>query len=284
MPPKVSVVILNWNGKEYLANCLASLAKASYATFEVIVVDNNSSDGSVEFVRKNFPRVKVIASNINLGFASGNNLGFRKATGKYVVFLNNDTVVTEDFLAPLVSDLEKDEFLGCVEPQLRMLSEPRLIDQVGSFLTSTGYLYHYGFHKPFNKAIYQNRREIFSAKGACMMLPRKVLQKVGVFDDDFFIFFEETDLCYRLWLAGYSVLYEPKSIIYHRTGGDTSDTYAYERRVYLSTKNMLCCYLKNFGLLNLLTIFPILILMQGLVAINFLVRGKPSLTSAVIRG
>lgn len=283
--PKVSIIVLNWNGKKFLKNCLDSLQKLTYSSIEIIVVDNNSSDGSQEFVKKNYPKVILVENKENYGFAEGNNIGFRTSTGSYVMFLNNDTVVTPNFLEPLVSDFKKDLKIGCLQPQMRIMKNKNLIDEVGSFMTFTGFLYHYGYRKNYNLEKYSKQKEIFSAKGACMLFPRKVLQEVGLLDKDFFIFFEETDLCFRIWLAGYKVVYEPRSVIYHAVGGDTtaSNKYNYERRIYLIFKNTTCSYLKNFGTLNLLTIFPIFIAVQVCVMISFIIKGRFGLVKTIFR-
>ena len=262
--PKVSVVILNWNGKNYLRNCLQSLKKVTYSPLEIIVVDNNSSDGSQEYIEKHYPNVHLIKNKKNYGFAKANNIGFKASSGEYVVILNNDTIVTPGFLKACLHDFRDKTQIACVQPQMRLLEKKNLLDGVGAFLTSTGFLYHFGYLKKITHVIYNSKINIFSAKGACMLLRRSVIEKIGLFDDDFFIFFEETDLCFRIWLAGYSVLYEPKSIVYHMGGGDTisSNSYQYERRLYLSLRNMLCSYLKNFGTRNLATIFPVLVFLQ----------------------
>lgn len=141
---------------------------------------------------------------------------------------------------------------------MRVMNEKNLIDSAGSFMTFTGFLYHFGYRKDYKLATYNKQQEIFSAKGACILIPRTVLQKVGAFDEDFFIFFEETDLCFRIWLAGYTVVYEPKSIIYHFVGGDTSasDSYKYAKRMYLIFKNMNCSYVKKLWYEKFFNSFP----------------------------
>lgn len=284
MPKKVSVIVLNWNGKKFLKNCLDSLQKVTYSSFEIIIVDNHSTDGSLEFVKKNYPKFTLIENKKNYGFAEGNNIGFRVSRGEYILFLNNDTVVTPNFLQPIISDFEDNPKIGCLQPQIRVLKDKDLLDEVGSFMTFTGFLYHYGFRKKYNQEKYRKMREIFSAKGACIIFPRKILKKIGLFDKDFFIFFEETDLCFRVWLSGHKVVYEPKSVIYHVVGGDTSssDKYRYERRIYLTFKNMNCSYLKNFGVTNWLTIFPIFIAVQICVLIYSLIRLRLRVVKAII--
>ncbi len=282
--PVASVIILNWNGKKFLRTCLSSLCRIRDPRIEIIVVDNNSSDDSVLYMRKNFPRVKVIASSKNNGFAGGNNIGSRASAGRYLLFLNNDTKVTKDFLTPMIEACERDPLIGCVQPEMRVMAHPDLLDEAGAYLTMSGFLYHYGYRKEYQLPMYRQRRVVFSAKGACMLIPKKAFDRVGGFDDDFFIFFEETDLCHRLWLAGYKVIYQPDSYIYHVAGGDTTDTYNYERRVYLTFKNMNCSYLKNFGTLYLATIYPVFVCFQIGVLCYFLLSLRLDVVKAILRG
>ncbi|MDO8659799.1 MAG: glycosyltransferase family 2 protein [Candidatus Parcubacteria bacterium] len=282
---KVSIVILNWNGKKFLKNCLDSLTQLTYSQIEIIVVDNNSSDGSQEFVKKNYKKVILIGNKENYGFAKGNNIGFKASTGDYILILNNDTIVTSNFLSPLIRDFENDPKIVCLQPQIRLSKNRQLLDGVGAFLTFTGFLYHFGYLKNRMQPKYNKRMKIFSAKGACMLLRRKAIEKVGLFDEDFFIFFEETDLCFRLWLAGYSVVYEPESVIYHLGGGDTtsSNSYQDEKRLYMSIRNMFCCYLKNFGIYNLLTVMPVFIFTQIVLCFYYLITLRLNLVKVIIK-
>lgn len=282
--PLVSVIILNWNGKKFLHTCLTSLTQITNPRIEIIVVDNNSSDDSVSYVRKNFPRVKVIASDKNNGFAGGNNIGAGVALGQYLLFLNNDTKVTKDFLAPMIEACKRDPLIGCIQPEMRVMNYPDLLDEAGAYLTMSGFLYHYGYRKEHRLPMYQSTRIIFSAKGACMLVPKRAFDQIGGFDEDFFIFFEETDLCHRLWLAGYKVVYQPDSYIYHVAGGDTTDTYTYERRVYLTFKNMNCSYLKNFGTLYMATIYPVFVVFQIGVLFYFFVSLRFGVVREILRG
>lgn len=248
------------------------------------MVDNNSSDNSVSYVRKYFPRVKVIASPQNNGFTGGNNTGARSAVGQYLLFLNNDTKVTKDFLIPMIEACKRDSSIGCIQPEMRVMNHPDLLDEAGAYLTMSGFLYHYGYRKAHRLSMYRTTRVVFSAKGACMLIPKRAFDQVGGFDEDFFIFFEETDLCHRLWLAGYKVLYQPDSSIYHVAGGDTTDTYNYERRIYLTFKNMNCSYLKNFGTLYLGSIYPVFVVFQIGVLFYFLVFLRFGVVNAILRG
>lgn len=283
MSPLVSVIILNWNGKKFLHTCLSSLIQIKNPRIEIIVVDNNSSDDSVTYMRKTFPTVNVITNKKNNGFAGGNNIGAGVATGKYMLFLNNDTKVTKDFLSPMIEACKRDPLVACIQPEMRVMDHPDLLDEAGAYLTMSGFLYHYGYRKEHRSPMYRHRRVVFSAKGACMLMPKKAFDRVGGFDEDFFIFFEETDVCHRLWLAGYKIIYLPKSYIFHVAGGDTTDTYNYERRVYLTFKNMNCSYLKNFGTLYLATIYPVFVCFQIGVLLYFLASLRFSVVGAILR-
>jgi len=283
--PEVSVIVLNWNGKNFLKNCLDSLRKLTYSNFEIIIVDNYSTDGSQEFVKKNYPEFTLLENKKNYGFAKGNNIGFHASSGKYVLFLNNDTVITPNFLQPLVDDFVNDPKIGCVQPQIRLTEDKSLLDQMGSYISFVGFLYHYGYKKKYSEKAYGRKRDIFSAKGACIMFPRKLLEKIGLFDEDFFIFFEETDLCFRVWLSGHKVVYEPRSLIYHTVGGDTkaSDKFKYERRIYLIFRNTNCSYLKNFGTRNMITVYPIFLSVQICIFLLFLLQLRFNLLRAIIK-
>lgn len=281
----VSIVIVNWNGKKFLKNCLDSLQKITYNAVEIIVVDNNSTDESGAFVKKYYSKVKLIENKKNSGYAGGANIGYKHASGSHVLFLNNDTVVTVDFLEPLLADFRKDPTIGCVQSQMRLLKDKSTLDVVGDFISFTGFLYHYGYRKKANLEKYSRQKIIFSAKGACTIFPRSLLQKIGFFDEDFFIFFEDTDLCFRVWLSGYKVIYEPKSVIYHVGAGDTSssDKYKHERRIYLTLKNMNCSYIKNFGTRNLLTIYPVFIITQVCFILYSLLKLRFGVVKAIFK-
>ncbi|MGH7203443.1 MAG: glycosyltransferase family 2 protein, partial [Candidatus Levyibacteriota bacterium] len=144
MKKKVSIIIINWNGLNYLQECLPSLQKQDYPNTEIIVVDNASSDESVSYLKKNFPKVRIVLNDKNYGFAEANNIGYKYITGDYVLFLNNDTKVTRNFLSILVKKLEKDETIGGIQSKILLMDKPDHYDSIGAFLTGTGILYHYG--------------------------------------------------------------------------------------------------------------------------------------------
>lgn len=271
MRNKVSVVILNWNGKDHLRKCLKSFETVSYKPLEIIVVDNASADLSVGMVRKEFPKVKIIQNEKNIGYSSGNNRGIKASTGEFVFILNNDTEVTKDFLTPLALRMNQDKNIGCIQPKLLYGDKRSILNAVGSFFTSSGFLYHYGYRRNSTPKRYNRYMPIFSAKGAAMLLRKSALKKIGLFDEDFFIFFEETDLCHRLWIAGYTVMYEPTSIIYHYEAVDTNRQMENFRRSYLSYRNRICSYLKNLEFMNIIKIFSVLFPIYALLFLYHLI-------------
>ncbi|MDP2947696.1 MAG: glycosyltransferase family 2 protein [Nanoarchaeota archaeon] len=252
----VSIIIINLNGKKWLDGCFCSLKKINYANYEIILVDNGSNDGSIEFVKENYPQVKIIQNEKNLGFAEANNIGYQNARGKYIFLLNNDTKVEPDFLTILVEEIKKDKNIGGVQPKIVLLDNPQELDSVGGFLTFTGFLYHFGYRRNASDFKYNQKMEIFYMKGAAMLLKKESLEKVGLFDKDFFAYFEETDLCHRLWLAGYKIKYIPQSVVYHKMGG-TSLKINIGFIQFHSFKNRINSYIKNLGLVELLKILPL---------------------------
>lgn len=264
--PLVSVIIVNFNGLHWLKQCIASLAKQRYHPVEIIIVDNASTDGSVAYLKAHYPSLIIIRNNENLGFAESNNIGLEHSKGKYVLFLNNDTVVAPLFITEFMKAFESDNTIGGAQSKLLLLDDPKILDSVGAFMTNTGFLFHYGFHEKESEA-FSKPIDLYTAKGASMMFPRRVLDDARVdgwvFDPSYFAYFEETDLCHRIWLAGYRIAYVPTSVIYHKSGG-TSTKIDNVTIQYHSFKNRIQSYVSNFGVIKLLQILPVhIILMEG---------------------
>lgn len=271
--PKVSIVILNYNSWDLTFACLKSLEKQSYENIEIILVDNGSEEEfrihNYEFRIKNF---RIVYNGENLGFAQGNNVGYKASSfaSDLILFLNNDTIVDKNFLLPLVRKLTSDPKIAGVQPKILNYPQKKIIDSVGSYFINSGFLYHFGHNKK-DQNKYNKQQEIFSMKGACMLFKRKVLEKTGVFDKDYFAYFEETDLCLRIHVAGYKIFYVPKSRIYH-LGGGTARKLVSSFIQYHSYKNRIYTYLKNFELNTLLKILPIHVLLCEFVAFSYLAR------------
>lgn len=281
--PLVSIIIVNWNGKKWLTSCLASLEKQNYKHFEIILVDNSSTDGSVDYVKRYYPNIKVYINNKNVGFADANNIGYRHAKGTYILFLNNDTKVTINFLTSLVSYMEQNPDVGGAQSKLLLMDKPTIIDAAGAYLTNTGFLNHYGFHEKddgtFNQAV-----AVYTVKGACMIFRKNVLSAVAIdnhiFDPSYFAYFEETDLCHRIWLSGYIMMFVPESVVYHKAGG-TSTKICNHVIQFHSFKNRIHCYLTNLSFEWLLLMLPIHLAAVQIFAFHALIKGNFSLFLAV---
>lgn len=232
--PKISIIIVNLNGKSYLASCLKSIEKNSYKNFEIILVDNNSTDGSIDFVRKNFPNVKIFKLNTNYGFAEPSNIGAKNAKGELLYFLNNDTTLCHDSLAELIKIIQKPEIAIC---QSLLLKPDNTIDSSGDFITTMGIPYS-------SKKKATEITPILSARGASMMIKKQIFYELGGFDKQFFASFEDVDLGWRAWISGYKVFLVPTSTVYH-LGGKTVSMLDSKIRFH-GTKNTLLLCLVNF--------------------------------------
>ena len=233
--PKVSIIIVNYNGKELLQKCLDSLLKVNYDNFEIILVDNNSTDGSVEFITKNYPSLIIIKLDSNKGFAEPNNVAAKISKGKYLLFLNNDTVVTPNFISEMVKVMETDKKIAICQSLL--LKPDGSVDSSGDFIDHLGVVYN-------SKTKIDEIREVSSARGASMLVRSDIFEKLDGFDQKFFVTFEDVDLCWRSWILGYRVLIIPTSIVYH-AGGITIKKIKSEIAFH-GFKNQLAMKITNF--------------------------------------
>jgi len=260
---EVSIIIVNWNGAHHLEKCLESVLSATEPSCEVILVDNASTDESIEVVKNRFghdQRLKIIQNKKNLGFSEGNNVGLKHAKGKYVVFLGPDTKVTRGWLRELIKAIERDPAIGAAQSKLLLMEEPCCrFDCAGGFINQYGFSCERGSGEP-DEGQYEEFNEIFYAKGASMIIKREVLEKVGYFDPRNFIYYEETDLCWRIWLAGYRIVYVPTSKVYHAGGGSTPKRMIF--REYHAVKNRLMTLIKNHDDATLVKVLPCLILLE----------------------
>jgi len=212
--PKVSIVILNWNGRLYLKDCLSSVFSQSYPNYEVILVDNGSEDGSVDYVRDNFPNTKLIVNAANLGFSRGNNIGIRAAKGKYIATLNNDTRVDRNWVQELVKVAEADEKVGSCQAKIVSFRDRRIIDAVGIRINKCGTPYQIGYGEK-DEGQYENVSEVFGACACAALYRKEMLDHVGLFDEDFFTYYEDVDLAWRARLLGWRCVFVPTSLVYH---------------------------------------------------------------------
>jgi GT2 family glycosyltransferase len=254
---KVSVIILTWNGKRFLDECLGSLAQQSFRDFETILVDNGSQDDSAAYVRKRYPWVKVLELAKNVGFAEGNNRGLLESSGQYVITLNNDTKVAERFVEALVKGAESDGSIGMVAAKMLNYHQPRLIDAVGLKVATNGLGYNVGVGEQ-DAGQYDTPQPVFGPCGGAALYRREMINKVGFFDADFFAYYEDFDLAWRGRLAGWQSITAPEAVVYHvhsATSGEWSPF-----KVYYVHRNKWFNLIKNWPLAVLLKSLPRLLL------------------------
>jgi GT2 family glycosyltransferase len=277
--PSLSVVIPTARGGDDLASCLGSLWNEDYPGLEVIVV-HSSSPGSVSSRPERLSGVHVIRSEKDLGFVGACNLGAEGSNGELVLFLNDDTVVEPGALRTFVETLLEHPAWGGCQAKLLLMDDPSLLDTAGSFLTRTGFLVHRGAYGAESDYVLSD--EIFAAKGAALLVRRRALDEVGVFDPEFFAYFEDSDLCWRLWVAGWVVGFAADAHIRHRLGS-TASTLPLDLVQFHSFKNRIRSLLKNLGPARLIVRVPVhLAICLGLVG-WFAVTGSPGLSRAIAR-
>jgi len=211
---RVAVIVLNFNGFPYVFDCLKSLSEVTEIG-KIIVVDNNSKDRSVFLIKKNFPQIKIIKNRKNLGFARGNNKAIRIFLRKgydYIMLLNPDTVVDKKFLKPLVELAKSDKKIGIVGPLLKEKVGDKTIYALGAkFNPILGRTKHIHVKA---RPLHASKQEMVS--GCAMLVKKEVFEKIGLFDEGFFLYFEDSDFCLRAGKAGFEIFIEPKSIVYHK--------------------------------------------------------------------
>ncbi|HKI51347.1 MAG TPA: glycosyltransferase family 2 protein [Geothermobacteraceae bacterium] len=271
MQPLVSIIIVNWNGRDHLPDCLDSLAVQSFRDFEVILVDNGSTDGSLALVRERYPWVKQVPLATNTGFATGNNRGLAHAGGDYIVTLNNDTRVAPDWLGTLVAVANAHPRAGMVGSRICSFADPELIDSLGMGICVDG----------MSRGRFRNRRwselnvpeleEILFPSACAALYKRAMLEETGFFDDDFFAYAEDSDLGLRGRLAGWDALLATGAVVRHKysqTGGSLSPF-----KVYLVERNHYWVALKTFPI-GRLAALPLLTLVRYWAQLRAVVAGS----------
>lgn len=274
MLPTASVVVLNYNGLKHLEACFTSLLALNYPSdrLELLLVDNGSSDASLNFMREHFPTVRLVETGGNLGFAGGNNYGAERAAGEYVAFLNNDTRVEPDWLSEMVKSLLRDSERGVVCTSSLMLDwSGEKIDFQAGALNFHGFGFQPSYGQPVEGRDIRPRDLLFSCGGS-MLIRRDVFLEVGGFDADFFAFFEDVDLGWRLWVLGYGVTLTPTAITYHRHHGSFSSIPSH-RTYLLYERNALYAIYKNYEQETLDRILPAALLLLGQRAVRFMEMG-----------
>jgi len=275
--PSVSIVILNWNGKDFLEKFLPSVMQSDYDNLSVVVADNASTDESVSFLEINFPNVKIIKNAKNEGFAKGYNEALNQVSSDYYILLNSDVEVTKNWIIPVISLMESDEKIAACQPKILSYYEKNKFEYAGA---CGGWIDRYGY--PFSRGRifdfcetdvgqYDTVEEIFWASGAALFIRSVVFHQLGGFDEYFFAHQEEIDLCWRIKRAGYKIFAVPASVVYHVGGGTLPAGNA--RKVYLNFRNNLAMLVKNLDPLEKIFKIPVRLLLDNLAAMQALMKG-----------
>lgn len=247
--PSVAIVILNWNGRAYLEQFLPSVMASTYINKQVVVVDNASTDDSIEFLRSNYPSVQIVKNDTNYGFAGGYNRGLKHIQADYYILLNSDVEVSPNWIEPAVALLESNKNIAACQPTLLQFNNKTLFEYAGA---AGGWIDHFGY--PFamgrvfdvcekDQGQYSQSEPIFWASGAALFIRSSCFWEVKGFDEYFFAHQEEIDLCWRLQWAGYQIMSCPQAVVYHVGGGTLPKGNA--RKVFLNFRNNLVMIYKN---------------------------------------
>ncbi|MDR8392589.1 glycosyltransferase family 2 protein [Aliifodinibius sp. S!AR15-10] len=282
-----SIIIVSWNALNHLKRFLPSVAETNYPDIEIILADNASSDGSAEWVKENYPKVKVATFDQNYGYCGGNNRGAKHANGDILVFLNNDVKVEPDWITHLDQCFTNHPEAAAIQPKMRSFSNPDEFEYAGA---AGGFLDKYGY--PFcrgrifdtvekDEGQYDTPEEILWASGAAMAIKSELFDEVRGFDEDFEFHMEEIDLCWQLWNRGHTVRYCPDSVVYHLGGG--SMPMGSPRKVYYNYRNNLKMLWKNCSSASLPWRFPVRYGLDIIAAFRSLLYGEWREVGAIIR-
>lgn len=282
----VSIVILNFNGRHFLQKFLPSVIKYSDGC-EIVVADNNSTDGSLDFLKASFPQVKLITFSENYGFCGGYNRALEQLSSDVFILLNSDIEVTENWIDPILKLFEQDNKIAAVQPKLLDFNYKDKFEYAGG---AGGFIDKYGY--PFcrgrifdtietDNGQYDDTREIFWASGACLFIRANLFKSFGGFDDNFFAHMEEIDLCWRLKQEGYKIYYSGESFVYHVGGGTLS--YFNPRKTYYNFRNSLLTLFKNLPGYSLIWKIPIRWFVDYIAAAKFLFSGNAKDAFMVIK-
>lgn len=253
--PNCSLVIVNTNELHHLKTSLPSIFRQNYPDCEVIVVDNSSTDGSINYIEQSFPQIKIVRNQENLGYAAANNIGFEHASGDYIAVLNPDTKVEPDWLIELVSALEEDHRAAMATPKILLMEHPERINACGNDITLTGLTFCRGLDQL--SETFLEAEDVPAVSGAAFVIRRSVLDQIGGFDESFFIYYEDTDLSLRSLLAGYKCLFVPTSVIFHEYSFKFSP-----RKCFFQERNRYYSLLKTLRWPTFIVLFPELMISE----------------------
>jgi GT2 family glycosyltransferase len=272
---QVSVILLNWNGLHYLKDCLISLLAQTYTDFEIILVDNGSTDGSVEWIKANYPQVRLLCNKTNLGFCVANNRAICSSTSPYIVALNNDTRVDPGWLSALVEAAGSDPTVGMCASKMLFADRPHVINSTGINLDSVGIAWdRRGGELDDDRE--SEPVEVFGPCAGAALYRRGMLDQIGLLDEDFFAYLEDVDLAWRARLAGWRCLYVPAARVYHAHSGTAIEGSPFKNR--LLGRNKVWLIAKDYPMPRLLLYLPF-ILLYDLAAVLFTLLMRQDLSS-----
>lgn len=285
MQPLVAIVILNYNGKNYLQQFLPSVVAPSYPNKKVIIADNASTDDSLSFLKENYPSLQVLVNTQNDGFAGGYNWALSQVSADYYVLLNSDVEVTPGWIEPVIALMEADKTIAACQPKLLDYHNQHSFEYAGAcggFIDRLGYPFSRG--RIFDvleedKHQYESAMKIFWATGAAMFVRSNVFHEMNGFDAGFFAHMEEIDLCWRMQLAGYKIYVQPKSVVYHVGAGTLPRG---GRKVFLNFRNNLVMLLKNLPPYEKIFKIPFRFLLDDVSALKGLLNGDIGFFRAIV--
>ena len=285
--PKCAIVILNWNGKNFLEQFLPSVCYSTYANYELVVADNNSTDDSISFLKNNYPSIRIISLAENYGFAKGYNEALKQVDADYFILLNSDVEVTNGWIEPMVDLLENNASIAACQPKILSFHNRKMFEYAGA---AGGWIDKYGY--PFSKGRvfevceedrgqYDQSAPIFWASGACLFIRASVFRQMNGFDDFFFAHQEEIDLCWRIQLAGYKIYSCPAAVVYHVGGGTLPK--GNSRKTFLNFRNNLIMLSRNVPASKKNWLIPYRILLDMVAALKALLSGDAGYFRAVMK-
>lgn len=287
LSPSVAIVILNWNGKNFLEKFLPSVFLSEYNNYSVVVADNASQDDSINFLQQFYPQIKIIISPVNYGFAKGYNDALKLITADYYVLLNSDVEVDKGWMEPVIELMESDKLIAACQPKILSYADKQKFEYAGA---SGGWIDSFGY--PFargrmfdtcetDSGQYNSIEQIFWATGACLFVRAEAFHAVAGFDEYFFAHQEEIDLCWRLQHAGFKIFVQPSSVVYHVGGGTLAK--GNKRKTYLNFRNNLIMITKNLPVAEALWKVPFRISLNKIFALKALLSGDGETFIAVIK-
>lgn len=248
---RTTVLMINYNGLPDLPDLMNSLEAQNTRNFNPVFWDNASTDGSVEYVRENFPWAKICAQSSNLGYAKAANLAARQFDTEFIIFLNTDIRLDPDCINQIISTACTDNRIACAASKMRFFHKPEMLNGVGGCMNYLGYTWDRGMFE-IDNAQYDKVEDVLFACGGAALVRREYFLFAGGYDEVFYMYHEDVDICWRFWILGYRVVTAPHSIVYHKFSRSTKDSKGMAWREFIGERNSIRAMIKNYELKNLI--------------------------------